>query len=105
MQDILKQRQQKLDNINNKLAKYYNQEINLENMEAKIKSLRKKCDDTRKKTNDQNLNKEQIIKEIKELKKSFEKAVMKFRERVEYKNTMLQHHIEKLEKDYLNKVN
>jgi len=46
---LKKDREKTLDEINNRLAKYYNQDINLENMTAKIKSLRKKCDDTRKK--------------------------------------------------------
>ena len=105
MHDLLKERQNKLDKINNKLAKYYNQEINLENMEAKIKSLRKKCEDTRRKTNDQNLNKEKLMKEIKELKKSFEEAVIKFKERGEYKNNLLNNHIDKLEKNYKSRVN
>ena len=104
MHDNLKERQKKLDKINNKLAKYYNQEINLENMEAKIKSLRKKCEDTRKKTNTQNINKDKVLKEIKELKKCFEEAVKKFKERAEYKNNLLQNHIEKLEKTYKTRV-
>ena len=73
-------------------------------MEAKIKSLRKKCDDTRRKTNDQNLNKEKLMKEIRQLKKSFEEAVFKFKERGEYKNNLLHNHIDKLEKNFKSRV-
>jgi len=66
-------------------------------MTAKIKSLRKKCEDTRKKTNDQNQEKEKNILLIRELKKNFVEAVNKFRERAEYKNNLLQNHIDKLD--------
>ena len=45
------------------------------------------------------------MKEIKELKKSFEEAVIKFKERGEYKNNLLNNHIDKLEKNYKSRVN
>ncbi len=104
LQKILKERQNILKEINNRLDKYYNQDINLSNMKAKIRTLRVKCEETKKKTNDQNAYKEQIISEINDLKKLFMEGVVKFQERAEYKNNLLQNHIDKLARNQLERV-
>jgi chromosome segregation ATPase len=86
--------------ITNRLAKYYNQEINMENMNAKINSLKKKCEETLKKTKEIENKKEELIKEIKDLKQKFIEGVNGFRARAEYKNNLLDEHINQLNENF-----
>jgi hypothetical protein len=86
--------------INNRLAKYYNQEINIENMNAKVLSLQKKCEETLKKTEEMEKKKERLILQIADLKKEFVAAVRQFRSRAEYKNDILEEHINQLNETY-----
>lgn len=87
---------QEYSQITNRLAKYYNQDINYENMTAKVYSLMKRCEETVRKTNETGLKKELLQKEILDLKAKFEDAVSKFKERAEYKNNLLDEHIKQL---------
>jgi chromosome segregation ATPase len=86
--------------ILNRLAKYYNQEINMKNMNIKIISLRKKCQETVDKTKEIEMKKEALTKEINELKRKFEDAIGKFKQRAEYKNQVLDQHIQQLKHNY-----
>jgi len=86
--------------INGRLAKYYNQEINIENMNAKVLSLKIKCKETVKKTEEIEKKKEKLFLEILQLKKEFVSAVNQFRTRAEYKNEILEDHIFKLKDTY-----
>jgi chromosome segregation ATPase len=86
--------------ILNRLAKYYNQEINMKNMNVKILSLRKKCQETVDKTREIEAKKEALTKEISELKRKFEDAINKFKQRAEYKNNVLDQHIQQLKLNY-----
>jgi chromosome segregation ATPase len=86
--------------INNRLAKYYNQQINIENMNAKVVSLQKKCDETIKKTEEIEKKKEKLIIQISDLKKDFIAAVQQFKARAEYKNDVLEDHINQLNETY-----
>jgi hypothetical protein len=86
--------------ILNRLAKYYNQEINMKNMNVKIMSLRKKCAETLEKTKEIETKKEALAKEINELKRKFEDAINKYKQRSEYKNNVLDQHIQQLKHNY-----
>jgi chromosome segregation ATPase len=86
--------------ILNRLAKYYNQEINMKNMNTKIISLRKKCQETVDKTKEIEAKKESLAKEINELKRKFEDAINKFKQRAEHKNNVLDQHIQQLKLNY-----
>jgi chromosome segregation ATPase len=86
--------------INNRLAKYYNQDTNIVHVNAKIKSLKKKCNETQEKTNEIEKNKNQLIIEIRELRNKFKEAILKYKDRAEYKNSQLDQHILQLKKNY-----
>ena len=86
--------------INNSLAKYYNQDINMKNMNIKTSQLKKKIEETVKKTKDVENKKEELNDNIKDLKKKFIDAIFKFRERSEYKNNLLDEHINQLNDTY-----
>jgi len=86
--------------ITNSLAKYYNQDINIKNMNIKICQLKKKCEETIKKTKDVETKKEELNMEIADLKKRFIDAIKKFKERAEYKNNLLDEHINQLNETY-----
>jgi DNA repair exonuclease SbcCD ATPase subunit len=97
---IYENAKQEHSQITNRLAKYYNQDINFENMTLKVNSLMKKCEDTIKKTKDAGAKKEILISEIKDLKARFEGAVSQFKERAEFKNNLLDEHIKQLDDNY-----
>jgi myosin heavy subunit len=87
-------------NVLNRLAKYYNQEINMKNMKAKILSLREKCKETANKTEDIEKRKEETQEKIDDLKNKFRIVLDEYKEKTEQKNGILQHHIEQLNEDY-----
>lgn len=86
--------------VTNRLAKYYNQEINIENMNAKVLSLQKRCQETIKKTEELEKQKQRFSLQIADLKKEFVDAVKQFRSRAEYKNDILEEHINQLNETY-----
>jgi hypothetical protein len=94
------QAKQEHSQVTNRLAKYYNQDINMENMNAKVNSLRRKCEETLKKTREIENRKEELIKEIRDLKEKFAEAVAQFKARADYKNNLLDEHINQLNENY-----
>jgi DNA repair exonuclease SbcCD ATPase subunit len=86
--------------INNRLAKYYNQETNIIHVDAKVKSLKKKCQETQDKTKEIEKKKDQLTDEIRDLRNKFKEAIIKYKERSEYKNNQLDEHIMHLKKNY-----
>jgi chromosome segregation ATPase len=86
--------------INNRLAKYYNQETNIVHVDAKIKSLRKRCNETQEKTKEIEKRKNQLINEIREVRNKFKEAIIKYKDRAEFKNNQLDQHILQLKKNY-----
>ena len=87
----------------NRLAKYYNQEINMKNMKIKISSLKEKSKETTVKTDEAFVSKEVLMKEIAEIMRKYQEAVEKFKERAEYKNVLLDNHIGLLNEQFESK--
>ena len=84
----------------NRLAKYYNQEINMKNMKSKIQSLREKVKETAQKTEDIEKRKEETQEKIDDLKNKFRTVLDQYQEKTEHKNDLLQHHLKELNEDY-----
>ena len=99
----LEDSKQKHSAIMNRLAKYYNQEINMSNMKAKIISLKGKINDTQNITEEALLKKERLMKEISEIMTKYQNAVDRFKERAEYKNALLDNQIGFLNERFLNR--
>lgn len=100
LSDKLAKSKEKHSQIMNRLAKYYNQEINLKNMKSKINSLKLKTKETEKKSDEAFLKKEVLMKEINEIIIRYSAAVEKFKERAEYKNVVLNNHLDLLNEKY-----
>ena len=98
--DKLAKSKEKHSQIMNKLAKYYNQEINLKNMKSKINSLKQKSKDTEKKSAEVFLEKELLMSEIGEIISKYQLAIGKFKERSEYKNILIENHLNSLNEKY-----
>jgi hypothetical protein len=75
----------------------------MKNMSAKVISLQFKCDETVKKTKDIEKKKEDLIKEIQDIKDKFALAVEQYKRKTEYKNELLDKHISELNDDYTKK--
>jgi len=107
--DILDAKYKEAKEINravlNRLAKYYNQEINMKNMKIKIQELKEKCKDTANKTEDIEKRKEETQEKIDDLKDKFRQVLDEYKEKTEQKNGILQHHIEQLNDEYEKKDN
>lgn len=86
--------------VKNRLAKYYNQDINMKNMKAKILSLREKCTETTTKTEDIEKQKQEIQNKIDDLKEKFKIVLEQYRTKTEHKNEMLAHHLLQLRNKY-----
>ena len=86
--------------VKNRLAKYYNQEINMKNMKAKIIALREKCKETSNKTEDIEKQKQEIQEKIDDLKLKFRTVLDQYKVKTEHKNDMLDHHLKQLNDDY-----
>ena len=84
----------------NRLAKYYNQEINMKNMKSKIQALREKVKETAQKTEDIEKRKEETQEKIDDLKNKFRTVLDQYQEKTEHKNDLLQHHLNELNGDY-----
>ena len=85
--------------VKNRLAKYYNQEINMKNMKAKIIALREKCKETSNKTEDIEKQKQEIQEKIDDLKLKFRTVLDQYKVKTEHKNDMLDHHLKQLNDD------
>ena len=92
----LKEANEEHTQITNRLAKYYNQEINITNMNAKVNSLTKKCVEVIKKTDEIETKKKNLVDEIRELKEKFFDAVMLFKAKSEKSNDELDKKISQL---------
>ena len=87
-------------NVNDRLNKYYNQEINMKNMKAKIATLKEKCKEITKKTEDIENRKQETQDKIDDLKNKFRMVLDQYKEKTEHKNDILQRHIHQLNEDY-----
>ena len=100
LSDKLSKSKEKHFQILNRLAKYYNQEINLKNMKSKISSLKSNVNETKIKSDEAFKKKEVLFKEINEIMSKYTGAVERFKERAEYKNSLLDNHLNSLNEKY-----
>ena len=101
LSEKLRKSEEKHAQILNRLKKYHNQEINLQNMKSKINSLKAKNKDIDKKSKEAFENKAILMQEINEIIVKYKNALEKFKERAEYKNILLDNHINNQGDKYL----
>lgn len=99
----LESSKQKHSELMNRLAKYYNQEINMTNMKKKISSLKEKIKEVNLKGEEALNKKDELTKEIDEIEKKYEIAIKKFIERAEFKNALLDNQLSILTERLLRK--
>lgn len=93
--------EEELRKLDNKLAKFYNQEINMKNMSKKIAYYKEKIEEVNKRTKQIEIEKEALTLEIRNLKGNFEKSVLQYRERAEFKNDLLNNKINELYEKFI----
>ena len=101
----LEKAKQEHNAITNRLAKYYNQEINMSNMSNKIKDLNNKIKENTEKTKTAADEKIKLTNEISQITNKFSDAIDKFKERAEFKNNLIDNHINELFDRYTSKEN
>lgn len=99
----LEDSKQKHSAVMNRLAKYYNQEINMSNMKAKIGSLKEKLNEIKIKTEEAFIQKETLMKEISEIMNKYQRAIEKFKERAEHNNKTLDTLLQNKKREFSNK--
>lgn len=105
LNEKLQKVKEKHSEILNRLAKYYNQEINKKNMTHKIELLKNRSLEIDKKSEESLKEKEVLIKEIEEIMKKYNISIENFKLRAEYKNMLLDNQLNNLHQKFMTKEN
>lgn len=103
LNEKLQKVKEKHSEILNRLAKYYNQEINKKNMTHKIELLKNRSIEIEKKSEESLKEKEVLIKEIEEIMKKYNISIENFKQRAEYKNMLLDNQLNNLHQKFMTK--
>lgn len=103
LNEKLQKVKEKHSEILNRLAKYYNQEINRKNMTHKIELLKNRSIEIEKKSEESLKEKEVLIKEIEEIMNKYNISIENFKQRAEYKNMLLDNQLNNLHQKFMTK--